>query len=167
MNKLHIGLIIVAAVLFRIFPHAPNLVPVGAIALFAGYGIKNKWGIAIPVVIMALSDFFIGYHDTMWFVYGSYIAIAIMGRVFASKLSLPTVVLLSISSSILFYVVTNFGVWLMGTMYTKDVSGLMQSYVYAIPFFRATLVGDVLFNGVIYAGYIHFFRTSKSHNRLI
>lgn len=161
MNKLHIGLIIVAAVLFRIFPHAPNLVPVGAIALFAGYVIKNKWGIAIPVVIMALSDFYIGYHDTMWFVYGSYIAIALLGRVFASRLSLPTVVLLSISSSILFYIVTNFGVWLMGTMYTKDVSGLMQSYVYAIPFFRATLVGDLVFNGVLFYLYSHYLQKAK------
>lgn len=160
MNKIHIFSIIVAAILFRVFPHAPNLVPVGAIALFAGYAIKSKWGVIIPVLIMIISDFFIGFHNTMWFVYGSYVAITIMGRVVAPQLSLPRVMCVSIAGSVLFYVVTNFGVWLMGTMYTKDISGLLQSYVYAIPFFRATLIGDLIFNTVIYSLFSHKYISS-------
>jgi len=153
MNKLQIGLIITAAVLFRLVPHTPNLVPIGAIALFAGYAVKSKWSFLIPVLVMIISDYFVGFHNTMWFVYGSYVAITVMGRACAKHVTLPRITLLSLTGSALFYLVTNFGVWLMGTMYTKDLSGLIQSYLYAIPFFRATLIGDMIFNGVLYVLY--------------
>lgn len=153
MNKLQIGLIITAAVLFRLVPHTPNLVPIGAIALFAGYAVKSKWSFLIPVLVMVVSDYFVGFHNTMWYVYGSYVAITLIGRAFVKHLTVSRIALLSITGSVLFYLVTNFGVWLMGTMYTKDLSGLMQCYLYAIPFFRATLIGDLIFNGVLYVLY--------------
>lgn len=156
MNKKQTIVTIIAGVISRLIPHIANVAPVGAIALFSGYATKSKWYWTIPLIIMALSDVFLGFHSTIWFVYASYCITALLGRVFVQHPTPVRVATLSVISSIIFYLVTNFGVWITGTMYTKNLQGLMESYLYAIPFFRATLLGDLMFNGVLYVVYSKF-----------
>jgi hypothetical protein len=58
----------------------------------------------------------------------------------------------SLAASVLFFVVTNFAVWAMGSMYPKSAGGLLACYVAAIPFFGNTLLGDAFFTAVLFGG---------------
>ena len=79
-------------------------------------------------------------------------AIALFGGAhFASKraaLAVP----LTATGSVLFFVVTNFGVWLVGDLYPRTLEGLVACYVAGIPFFRNTLAGDLLYAAVLFGG---------------
>ena len=59
----------------------------------------------------------------------------------------------TLGGSVLFYLITNFGVWALFNMYTKTWVGLMQCYEAGIPFFRATLLGDAFYVVVLFGGY--------------
>ncbi|MBI4051984.1 MAG: hypothetical protein HY400_05720, partial [Elusimicrobia bacterium] len=61
-----------------------------------------------------------------------------------------TILFACLASSLLFFTVTNFGTWLAGGLYTKDFSGLIACYTAAIPFYRNTLLGDLLFTGLLF-----------------
>tara|TARA_B100000575_G_C23084744_1_gene625118 strand:+ start:911 stop:1423 length:513 start_codon:yes stop_codon:yes gene_type:complete len=127
--------------IFRYFPHPPNFTPVLALTLYASmyFGLRSS-----PFVILAfaLSDFFIGFHNVLIFTWGSLALISlvgIFGKSFYSRLSLL------ILSSIIFFVFTNFGVWLFSDFYTKDINGLFKCYVLAIPFFTNTIISTFVF----------------------
>lgn len=154
-TKLLIVLAIIAiAALFRFLPHPPNFVPLTAIALFAGAYITDKrLAFLIPIGAMFVSDVFIGFHNTMPFVYASLVAIVGIGMLLQNRQRVAPIALATISGSILFFILTNFGVWLVGTMYPKTVEGLISCYIAAIPFFRNSLAGDVVYVTALFGGY--------------
>lgn len=128
----------------RLLPHPANFVPVGAIlVLFPGYAF-------VVMASLFLSDAFLGFHATMPYVYVSYALIGFIGHYATPLRKSFAFFTLPLLSSLLFYTVTNFGVWATTSMYTHDFSGLIQSYWMGIPFFRGTLLGDVFFFSVIY-----------------
>jgi len=140
-------LFIVAAALFRLLPHLPNVTPVTAMALFSGvYFTNKKYAFLIPLLVMFLSDLVLGFSYITLFVYASFVLVSYIG--YASKKIKITTILLS---SISFFVITNFGTWLIG--YPKTLNGLMECYTLAIPFFRNSLIGDFLFAGLMYYGF--------------
>ncbi len=126
---------------FRYLPHPPNFTPVLAVTLYASmyFGLR-----ASPFVIMAfaLSDLFIGFHHLLIFTWGSLALISIIGMYGKSFLSRLSLLFLS---SIIFFVCSNFGVWLFAEFYTKNFDGLLQCYVLAIPFFTNTLISTFIF----------------------
>ena len=126
---------------FRYFPHPPNFTPVLALTLYSSiyFGLRSS-----PFVIMAfaLSDFFIGFHHLLIFTWGSLALISIIGMFGKSFLSRLSLLFLS---SIIFFVCSNFGVWLFSEFYTKDFDGILQCYVFAIPFFTNTLISTFIF----------------------
>lgn len=135
------------AVLFRLFPHLPNFTPVTAIALFGGLYFKNKkMAYLVPVFIMALSDAFLGFYTISVFVYAAFLFVSFIGTQ-TRKPSVFTIMLGSLS----FFVVTNFGVWLIG--YPKTWTGLFECYTLALPFFRNSLLGDFFYSGLMIYGY--------------
>ena len=144
--------ITLSAVLMRILPHPPNVSPIAALALFSG-SILMGWGIIVPILAMILSDLFIGFHATIPYVYGSFLLIAGIGYLIRKKMSPLSVGLGSISGSILFFIVTNFGVWATSTMYEKSLYGLFQCYYMGLPFFRNTLLGDVGYVAIFFIGF--------------
>lgn len=144
---------IVVAALTRLLPHAPNFTPIGAIALFAGAHLDKKWRFVVPLGTMFLSDLFLGFHGTMPYVYGSFILSIFMGIYLQDKKSVAMIGLSSLLASVLFFLITNFGVWASSKMYTKDLSGLIDAYTLGLPFFRNTLVSDLLFTAVLFYGY--------------
>ena len=146
------GAIIALAVVARLIPHAPNFAPIGALALFTGYHFKNKLVWALPVAAMILSDFVLGFHSTVPFVYGSFIIISIIGS-YLKKDKTSLLFGASFSSSVIFFLVTNFGVWMMDSIYAKNMSGLVDSYMMGLPFFRNTLVSDLLYTFSFFYGY--------------
>lgn len=148
-------LIIILAVLSRFLPFPPNVAPVAAIALFGGAYFNNK-GLALllPIGIMLLSDLIIGLHSTLLFVYGSFALIMLIGRYFlAEKVSMMRLAGASLSGSVLFYLITNFGVWLVSPYYPLTPEGLLSSYTMAIPFFHYTLLGDLAYTSALFGSY--------------
>ena len=156
-----IGLIIVA-VIFRIIPHPFNITPMIAVALFAGAKFTDKkWAIIIPVVAMFISDAILSYinhyalfHNTILFTYGSILLINLLGRLLSNKkLNIGKTVGLSLASSLLFFIISNFGVWLFSNLYTLDTSGLIKCYVMSIPFNKFSWLGDLFFVAVLFGVY--------------
>ncbi len=146
--------VLVAAIL-RLVPHAPNFAPIGAMALFGGAYLGKRYALALPIAAMFLSDLFIGFDGitSRLTVYGSFLVIGLIGLWLRERKSFQNVVLASLAASVLFFVITNFGVWAFGTIYPRTVEGLLACYVAAIPFFRNTLAGDLFYTGVFFGGY--------------
>ena len=150
---------ILLGVISRLIPHAPNFTPILAIALMSGLYIKKKFIVVLPISIMLVSDLIIGSHATVFWVYLSLILISLIGQVIKNNIS--NIVLYSILSSVLFFIITNFGVWSLGG-YGYTFAGLIMSYTMAIPFFNNTLLSTFIFSlGIYTANYIIGFYSVK------
>lgn len=145
--------LIFLGVALRLLPHQPNFVPITAIVLFASAHFSKKLASVVVLTTMLISDFFIGFHDTILWVYGSYLLIAIMGTLLKKKTTFTNTALVTTLSSYLFYLTTNFGVWVTSGMYEKSWAGLMNSYIMGLPFLKNTLIGDLFYVGVIFGAY--------------
>ncbi|HEX7456647.1 MAG TPA: DUF6580 family putative transport protein [Candidatus Nanoarchaeia archaeon] len=156
------SLIIGLAVLARIVPHAPNFTPIAAMALFGGAYLDRRWAILVPLVAMFLSDIFIGFYSpvVMISVYGSFVLTGLIGLWLKNRKLPRTVVLAAVGSSVLFFLITNFAVWL-GGWYPRNLAGLVEAYTMAVPFFRNTLLGDLFYTGVFFGGYELILRLVK------
>lgn len=150
---------ILAAAAWRLLPHTWNLAPMGALALFAGACLSSRWAaLLVPLSAMALSDlalYFTKGYPADPAVYLSFAMIVGIGFWLHSRRRLLPIVAAALASSILFFVVTNFAVWLTGGGLSrpKTLEGLLLCYGDAIPFFRPTLVGDALFTTVMFGGF--------------
>ncbi len=167
-NKLLFVVLFIAGALLRLLPHGANFVPLGAIALVSGSYFSKKYAWILPISIMLTTDIIFGSHPTMIWVYGSYILITLLGSTINNKRTLLRIIPTSIISSVLFFAITNFGVWATTSMYTKDLHGLVQCFTLAIPFFRNTLVSDFLFSltlfpisALVKSGYFHTIISSR------
>lgn len=145
--------IIVFAVILRLIPHPPNLAPIGAMALFGGTYLDRRYALIAPLIAMFISDLFLGLHTTMPFVYGSFFLTGLIGLWLRGRRKPRYIIGASFLSSLMFFLITNFGVWIATGMYQKNLAGLLEAYVLAIPFFRNTIIGDLLYTGVFFGGY--------------
>ncbi|MGQ9798154.1 MAG: DUF6580 family putative transport protein [Ignavibacterium sp.] len=156
MNKLNprflvITIMILAAAFVRLIPHPPNFAPIAAMALFGGaYFNKKSFAFAVPLAAMFLTDAVIGFHSSMWIVYLSFALIVLIGMFMLKNVNIKNVVLASVTASISFFIITNFGVWAFGTMYPKNIAGLIECYIAAIPFIQNTLLGDLFYSGIMF-----------------
>lgn len=156
-----LGIIFTAAAA-RLLPHPPNMTPIAAMALFGGVCFATKrTAFLVPLAAMYLSDLALGFlvYDFGWFhwfmpfVYASFAVTVCLGLLIRRRLTLLTVGGAALTGSVLFFIVTNFGVWLAGNLYPETVAGLVSCYVAAIPFFRNTLVGDMAYTLVLFGGF--------------
>lgn len=143
--------LIIVGILLRFLPHAPNFTPVAAIALFAGAYLNKRYAVIVPLVLMMVSDLFIGMHDVVIFTWGSFVLSGILGLWLKKHKNILGIIMMSFVSSFLFYVISNFGVWIMG-WYPSTLKGLINCYIMALPFLRnftlATLIYSLVFFGV-------------------
>ena len=145
---------IVAAAAFRLVPHLPNFTPIGAMALFGGAYFGKRWlAFVAPIAAMLLSDAIIGFHSGMLFVYASVALIVLLGQLALSRRTVLRVGAAALASSVLFFVITNFGTWLLSGMYPMTLSGLAACYVAAIPFFQNTVAGDLFYSALLFGGF--------------
>lgn len=160
-----IALLILIGGLLRLLPTPPNVAPIAAIALLGAAYINNRYlALFLPLIALLISDLvlqitfaagiqpFKGFHPLMPFVYGGFILIVLAGRQLLKKITFPRLLGGSLAASLIFFIVTNFGVWLMGggVIYTYSFGGLIATYIAAIPFFHYTLIGDLLFCGLFF-----------------
>ncbi|OGM25656.1 hypothetical protein A3D00_02825 [Candidatus Woesebacteria bacterium RIFCSPHIGHO2_02_FULL_38_9] len=155
--------IILPAVIIRLLPHPPNMVPIAAMALFGGAYFNKKYALVVPIFTLFISDLFLGLHNTIPFVYGSFLITGVIGLWLKKHKSVKHIVAGTLLSSILFFIITNFGVWLVGNMYTKNFEGLMESYILAIPFFKNTILGDLIYTGLFFGGYEFVLHLTQKH----
>jgi len=141
-------------IISRLVPHLPNMTPVGATALFSSAKFGIKKGLVILLLTMLITDLLLGLHSVMWATYGSFLLTLVIGRWVQKKYSLSRFLTGTLVSSILFFIITNFAVWLIPNgMYAKTLAGLIHCYVMAIPFFRNSLIGDFFYGFIFYYGY--------------
>ncbi len=148
--------LVLLASLSRLLPHPPNFTPLGAIALFAGVFLWQRWWLlVVPLAALYLSDVLMGYiwHDMMPFVYAAFALIVVLGLAIRHRPRPLPVFACALTGSIGFFVITNLGVWLRGTLYPMTWEGLMACYVAAIPFFRHQLAGDLLYTALLFGVY--------------
>lgn len=145
------GIVGVAA-LSRLIPHPPNFTPVAAMALFAGAVVADRrLAFIIPLAALLLSDLIIGFHSTMLFVYLSVALMTVLGFALQKRRSIAYVLSGAVAGSVLFFALTNFGVWLVGGGYENTFAGLVSCYIAAIPFFHNTLLSTLLYTGLLFA----------------
>ena len=133
--------------LSRIIPHPPNFTPVIAMAIFMPYLTSNLYSaILVPLSAMFVSDLYLGFHSSMFWVYGSILLITTLSyytmSIKSTYIHLGSNALLS---STMFFVITNFAVWMFGSMYPLTLEGLILCYTMAIPFFGNTLTSTLFY----------------------
>jgi hypothetical protein len=149
-----VTIIILAAAFSRLIHHIPNFSPIMAIALFGAAYFENKFeAIIIPLIAMFLSDIFLGFHSTMPAVYLSFVLGSVIGFLLLKKVSVGRIVITSLLSSALFFIITNFAVWFLTDYYVSNFAGLTKCYTMAIPFFRNAILGDMLYCGIIFGSF--------------
>ena len=160
-------LMILLAAFSRIIPHMPNFSPLGAIGLFGAAYFAKKWqAFLIPIAATWLSDLFINnviyaqyYPKFTWFYqgfywqYGSYLLIALAGIFVFRKINLQRVIAGALTSTAIFFLVSNFGCWIGSTTYPQNFGGLMTCYAAGIPFLKGTLFGDLFYSGALFGAF--------------
>ena len=125
-----------------------------AIALFAGAQIADRrLAFFVPLAALFLTDLALGLHAGMLFVYACVAAMVLMGQAMGARPQVAKLAGASLAGSVLFFIVTNFGVFALDGMYEKSLAGLAECYVLAIPFFQNALLGDLVFTALLFGGF--------------
>lgn len=159
--SLTVALCLIAfTVCLRLLPHPANIAPVAAIAIFGGATLPRKMAPWLPVVAMVVSDALIGFYDyrimlTVWCSYG---VIAVMSSRFLRRLTFASGALVTVAGSTIFFLMSNFAVWVWSGMYVHSVTGLLRCYAMALPFFRNSLIGDLFYTALLFGVYTYALR---------
>lgn len=161
---LFVAVTIIIASFMRLIPHWPNFTPIAAIALFGGTYLGKKYlSFIIPFAALFLSDLFLGFHSSMIAVYASFAITVLIGFYLRKNVKAGSVIVASLLSSIIFFVITNFSSWLFMPMYSKDFLGLMECYTaglmffndgsYGISFFLNSILGGLAYNTLLFGAF--------------
>ncbi len=169
--KLQFGVltaIIVLAAFSRIIPHGVNLSPLAAIGLFGAAHFAKRWqAFLVPIAATWASDLYINnvvysstnpsftwFYDGFYWQYGSYLLITLLGVVlYKTNVTVAKVLGGAVGSSLLFFVISNFGCWVGSSTYSQNLSGLATCYAAGLPFYKFTLASDAFFSAVLFGGY--------------
>ena len=162
-------LLISLGIFYRMIPHPPNFSPLYSISVFSSFlpiEFQNKlnnnrfwkyFSFFIPLIILFLTDLILGFYKGMIFNYFAFISFSVISYFTFVKLKKMSRVLLglilSIFSAIYFFIISNFGVWLLSGMYSKDLTGLILCYVNAIPFLGNSILSAIVFSLIIFYSY--------------
>lgn len=153
--------LVVLGVVSRMIPHPWNFTAIGSMALFSGFSMKsNKYLMIVPFVCLIVSDALIGFYDGMIYTYIGFAVSILLSVAYFRKqevLSFGGRVMtlggLSVVSSFLFFLITNFGVWKGASFYAQDMSGLVTCYVAGLPFLFNQVAGDLFYAGIVFGLY--------------
>ncbi len=161
-------IIVLLAAFSRLFPHMLNFSPLGAIGLFGSAHFTKRWQVfLIPILATWLSDLFINniiyaaynpefiwFYQGFYWQYGSYILIALLGIfLYSNKVIAQNVLIGAVGASLIFFFISNFGVWAGSNMYPKTLVGLLNCYLAGIPFMKGTLLGNLFYASVLFGGF--------------
>ena len=144
--------LILILVFARLIPHPPNFTPIIAAAIVSGYFFKNiNLSLLTLLIAMLISDLFIGFYENVIFVYSSLLLITFVFHKISNKINFKNLFIYGFAGSLIFFAVSNFGVWALGSpgvhdiAYEKSLSGLIECYILAIPFFGNTFLSTLIF----------------------
>ena len=159
--KFYSALIIIFILAFsRIIPHPPNFTPMLGMAVFAGTVFDKKvFSFLIPLLAMILSDLFLGLHSGIFIVYLAICLNVVIGIYLINKIRYSKILGSLIAGSLVFFIVTNFAVWLYSGMYPYNFDGLLSCYIMALPFFQNTIISSILYG----SGAFFFFQLSNKY----
>jgi hypothetical protein len=144
---------ILATAASRLIPHPPNFTPIAALALFGGASfVDNRAAFIVPLAGLFLSDLVLGFYAISPVVYGSFALIVCVGFWVRRRQTVWRIAGAAVATAVVFFILTNLGVWALSTLYPKTLTGLAECYVVAIPFFRNTLLSDLLYSGLLFGG---------------
>jgi len=129
----------------RLAPHPPNFTSLLALSFYVPALLGIRY---LPALVASffITDLIIGFHSVTFFTWGSIIFIGFGAKFFASTIS--TRISGSLLGACIFFIITNFGVWSIGS-YGYTINGLIMCYTLAIPFFTYTLVSTFIFSSII------------------
>lgn len=164
-NKLAV-IWVIFGVLGRLIPHVPNITPMTGLSLFAGTNLSRKTAFLSLFLCLLVSDMglaiALGYPVFSWwtiFTYSGFALIMFGGA--KLKYSWRTLPFYLIGSALIFWLWTNFGVWLTSAIYAKSFPGLIACYVAALPFLRNAMLGDLIWGSVIFGSFAFARKTQK------
>ena len=160
-------LIILIAAFSRLIPHMPNFSPLGAIGLFGAAYFEKKWqAFLIPITATWISDLFINnviyaqyytsftwFYDGFYWQYGSYLIITLIALFIFKKVNTQFVLVGALTSSAIFFLITNLACFPGNPTYPQNFGGLMACYAAGIPFLKGTLLGDLFYSGVLFGSF--------------
>lgn len=176
--KLLFGIILFATLTRISIPsvlgHPPNFSALDATALFCGAYFSRPF-IACIVVLFSvwigdvlLNKIYMGhfnlFYSGFYWQYGCYFLITLLGTTLKNKVRARPLIAASLTASILFFGISNFGVWCSGFLYPLNLDGLIACYVSAIPFFKNTLLSDLFFTMVLF-GFIELIQNIFSYQK--
>ena len=145
---------IVAAAGLRLIPHPPNFTPIDAMALFSGaYLGRRMLAFVAPLGALLLSDLVLGFYHGQATVYFSVALIVMIGMATLNRRSPVRIGAAAMASAVLFFVITNLGMWAFSGIYPRTLLGLEACYIAAIPFFQNTIVGDLFYAMLLFGGF--------------
>lgn len=167
MSKQTINVLIAAGLIglvvcLRLLPHPANFAPVAAAAIFGGSVLPRRLAIWVPLLAMMASDLIIGLHNLVLLTWGCYALTALASSYLLRKPNLVRGGVLTLSASAGFFVVTNFGVWLTSGMYAHTFAGFIRCYELALPFFRNTILSDLIYTAAIFGLYALALRQAQA-----
>lgn len=142
---------IIIGIMSRLIPHPPNFTSINAIALVSALFFGSRWlSFATVTLTVFLSDLIIGFHSTMPFVYLSFGLISLMGYKIREGVNLQRIPIVCLATSLIFFVISNFGEWAIGSLYPKTLSGFLLCYTSAVPFFFNQVLGDLIYGNLLF-----------------
>jgi hypothetical protein len=165
---------IVVAVLTRLIPHPANVTPIMAIGLFGAAYLDRKWlAVVTPLAALFLSDLVLNniiykqyYTSFQWItspiMYVAVAAVTCIGFLRLRQISPANIITASIIGSVVFFLISNIWSWQWDPIYTKDFSGLMTCYVAGLPFLLRSLLGDLMYCGLLFGAAQWFFAPSAA-----
>ena len=166
-----VSLVVLVVSFLRVIPHIHNFSPIIALAIFGALHYKNKsLSYIVPIISLWFSDFLINnfiykisnenitfLYEGFYWQYISYLTIIFLSLNFnKKKITILNVLFLTLSSSLIFFVITNFGYWLTSSTYSNNLSGLFECYVAGIPFYKGTLFGTLFYTPAFIGTYYLF-----------
>lgn len=165
--------IVVLAAVTRLIPHPMNFAPLGAMALFGAAYFGNKGlGLLVTMAAWFLSDLILNnfvydfgngfqlFTGGAFFIYGSIALIFGVGAFVLKKVTIPRMVAGSVAASLIFFIMSNFGVWTQGILYPMTTEGLMACFVAGLPYIQNTFVGDLFYSSVLFLLYERLMRAN-------
>ena len=148
-------LLIAIGIAGRMLPHVWNTTPMLAVILFGSTYLGKKYSALTLLIIMGISDFFLGTYQwqIMISVYLSFGLACFAGDFIKKYKGIATIIATPLAFSILFYLVTNWAVWQFSPLYNHSFQGLIDSYTMAIPFFKNSLTGDLVYTVLLFGTY--------------
>lgn len=156
--------VLVLAGLIRLIPHPWNFTPIGSIGLFAGTWCNPKIAWLVPLIPLFIGDMITGFYDPfiMVFVYAGFALSAVIGRLFLARKRTALRFGGAITvNAIVFYLVSNFPVWL--TYYPRTAAGLVECYVKGLPYMGNMVLGDTVFVAILFG--LYFLALKLTHDQ--